>query len=66
MVSNLASSSLEVKPDVISWAGLVVNEVCGREKRSGQRGMRPGPAAKYLLSRERGNGEAKPREKRSK
>lgn len=66
MASNPASSSLEVKPEMISWAGSVASEVCGREKTSGQRRTRLGPAAKYLLSRERGNGEEKPREKISK
>ena len=46
-----------------SWAGSAASEVCGRGKRSGQRRMRLGPAAKYLLSRERGDGEERPKEK---
>lgn len=53
MTSNPASSSLEVKPEMTSWPGSVASEVCGGE-RSGFRRIRLGPAAKYLLSRERG------------
>lgn len=44
----------------------MANEVCGGEKRSGQRRMRLGPAAKYLLSRERRDEEERPEEKISK
>lgn len=66
MTSNPALPSLEVEPEVISWVRSAASEVCGREKRSGQSRRRLGPAARYLLSRERGNGEEKPREKISK
>lgn len=62
MTSNPASPFLDVEPEVISWARSVASEVCGGEERSGQRRRRLGPAARYLLRRERGNGEEKPRE----
>lgn len=61
-----SASSLEIKPEMISWAGSAASEVCGRGKRSGQRRMRLGPATKYLLSREGGDGEERPKEKISK
>ena len=45
-------SSLEVKPEMTSWAGSAASEVCGGE-RSVSRRIRRGPAAKYLLNREK-------------
>ena len=45
-------SSLEVKPEMTSWAGSAASEVCGGE-RSVSRRIRRGPAAKYLLSRDK-------------